>query len=77
MMVLCQHKVCSPFSCRAYYHKCPAETKAMRRQNDAALKELENIKGYSCLVCHTGVSAVPGFVCGKCQAKFDKKEDLF
>ena len=75
---LCQDKVCSPSSCRGY-RKCSAETKAMRKQNDANLEMIKDVKGYACDVCKKGGVAgnLPGWICPTCAEKHKNNGDLF
>ena len=78
MMFLCQNKICSPFSCRGY-RKCPAETKAMRKQNDADIAMHAGTTGYDCDICKTGgvKGNFPGWICPACIEKTKYNGDLF
>ena len=76
---LCQDKVCSPFSCKAYYHKCKPETKAMRRVHDELVAMHAGATGYACDVCKKGgvQGNLPGWICPDCAKKHQNYGDLF
>ena len=64
---LCQDHACSPFTCRGY-RKCPAETKAMRRQHDQALRDANPSASATCCVC--GKTTLLGH-CANCAPRGD------